>query len=188
VGLAIGLFMAVVARPAAVLACLVPLRFPMRESLYISWVGLRGAVPIILATYPVLRGVPGSVEVFNTVFFIVVLNAFIPGATIRTLTERLGLAETGAPEPSATIEITSTRSLDGDILPFYVDKTLAVCGAPISAVNFPEGCSVVLVVRAGQPIAARGNTVLSEGDHVYIFCRERDRPYIQLLFGVPQNA
>jgi len=186
-GLAIGLFMTLVARPLAVFACLAPLRYPVREKGYISWVGLRGAVPIILATYPVLRGVPGSVEVFNTVFFIVVLNAFVPGATIRAVTGRLGLSEGGAPEPAATIEMTSTKALDGEILPFYIDRTLAVCGVAIASVSFPEGCSVVLVVRAGQPIPARGNTVLTEGDHVYVFCRERDRPFIQLLFGGPQD-
>ncbi|HZW10197.1 MAG TPA: potassium/proton antiporter [Phycisphaerales bacterium] len=186
-GLAIGIFMAVVARPVAVMLCLAPLRYPLRESVYISWVGLRCAVPIILATYPVLRGVDGAMEVFNTVFFIVVLNAIIPGATIRKLTDWLGLSDSGAPEPIASIEINSTRELDGEILPFYIDRSLAVCGAPISAVRFPEGCSAVLVVRDGQPIAARGATVLSEGDHVYIFCRERDRPYVQLLFGGPQG-
>lgn len=186
-GLAIGLFMTLVARPLAVFACLATMRYPLREKVYISWVGLRGAVPIILATYPVLRGVPGSVELFNIVFFIVVLNAFVPGATIRAITGRLGLSEAGAPEPAATIEMTSTRALDGEILPFYIDRTLAVRGVPIASVNFPEGCSVVLVVRAGQPIPARGNTVLTEGDHVYVFCREQDRPFIQLLFGGPQD-
>jgi cell volume regulation protein A len=186
-GLAIGIFMAVVARPAAVMACLALLRYPLRESIYISWVGLRGAVPIILATYPVLRGVGGAMEVFNTVFFIVVLNTIVPGATIRKLTSRLGLSEPGAPEPAATIEINSTRELDGEILPFYIDRSLAVCGVPISAVRFPDGCSAVLVVRDGQPTAAKGSTVLGEGDHVYVFCREHDRPYIQLLFGVPQE-
>jgi len=186
-GLAIGLFMAIVARPLAVLLCLAPLGYRLRETVYVGWVGLRGAVPIILATYPVLRGVPGAMDVFNTVFFIVVTNTVIPGATIRRLTRRLGLSEQGTPEPAASIEMNSTRVLDGEILPFYIDRSLAVCGVAISQVRIPEGCSVVLVVREGQPIAARGATVLQDGDHAYIFCPERERPYVQLLFGAPQE-
>lgn len=186
-GLAIGVFMALVARPLAVLACLAPLGYRLRDSLFVGWVGLRGAVPIILATYPILRGVPGATDVFNTVFFIVVVNAILPGATIRRLTHRLGLDDRGAPDPAAVIEITSTRMLDGEVLPFYIDQSLAVCGLPIAKVQFPEGSSVVLVVRDGQPIPARGQTVLTPGDHVYVFCSERDRPYIQLLFGAPQD-
>lgn len=182
-GLAIGVFMAVVARPLAVLLCLAPLRSPLRESVYVGWVGLRGAVPIILATYPVLRGVPDAVDVFNTVFFIVVVNTIVPGSTIRRLTARLKLSEAGAPDPPATIELTSTRLLEGEIVSFYIDRTLAVCGVPIAAVRFPEGCSVVLIVRDGQPLAARGKTLFAEGDHVYLFCRDQDRPYLALLFG-----
>lgn len=185
-GMILGVFIAVFARPVAALVCLAPLRFPARETAYVGWVGLRGAVPIILATYPVLLGVPGAMQVFNTVFFIVVVNAFVPGATIRKVTHRLGLAEPGAPEPPAVLEINSTRLLDGDVLTVYIDRTLAVCGMPIARIPFPEGTSVLLIGRQGQPIAARGSTVLQEGDHVHLFCRSEDRPFVQLLFGRPQ--
>jgi potassium/hydrogen antiporter len=185
-GLALGGFIALVARPLASAICLAPLRFPARETAYVGWVGLRGAVPIILATYPVLMGVPEAMRVFNTVFFIVVVNAFIPGATIRRVTHRLGLAEPGDPEPPAALEINSTRLLDGDVLTVYIDRSLAVCGMPIARIPFPEGAAVLLVGRRGQPIAARGQTVLQEGDHVHLFCRQQDRPYIELLFGRPQ--
>src|ERR1700730_14845404 len=68
-GLCVGLFLAFVARPVAVMICLLPFRYPMREVLYIGWAGLRGAVPIILATYPVMAQISGAQEVFNTVFF-----------------------------------------------------------------------------------------------------------------------
>ena len=74
-----------------------------------------------------------------------------------------------------------------EILSFYIYRTLAVCGVPISSVRFPEGCSVVLMVRAGQPLAARGKTLFAEGDHVYLFCRDQDRPYLALLFGAHQG-
>lgn len=80
--LAIALILAIVARPLSVLLCLAPFRTPLRETVYIGWTGLRGAVPIILATIPVLGGVPDARELFNVVFFIVVIGAIVPGATV----------------------------------------------------------------------------------------------------------
>ena len=83
IGLALALFLAFVARPLAALACLLPFRYSLRESAFVGWVGLRGAVPIILAIYPVLAGAPASHHIFNVVFFIVVVSTIIPGATVR---------------------------------------------------------------------------------------------------------
>jgi cell volume regulation protein A len=84
-GLLLGLALAFVARPAAVLLTLLPFRFRLRERFFIAWVGLRGAVPIILAMYPVLRGVPDGEGIFHLVFFVVVLNSLLPGATVAWL-------------------------------------------------------------------------------------------------------
>ena len=89
VGLALALVLALVARPLSAVACLLPFRFPMRESLFVGWVGLRGAVPIILAMFPVLAGAPEAHHIFNVVFFIVVLSTIIPGATVRWVARRL---------------------------------------------------------------------------------------------------
>lgn len=97
-GLAIALLLAFVARPATVLLCLLPFRFRWRESLFIAWVGLRGAVPIILATMPVLRAegkaaiMLEALDVFDIVFFVVVVSAFLPGATVQHAARWLGLA------------------------------------------------------------------------------------------------
>lgn len=183
VGLAIGLFLAFVARPLAVLACVWPFGFRTRETALISWVGLRGAVPIILATFPVLRGAPGAVEVFNIIFFVVLVSAVTPGATVRRVARWLGLERVEPPTPNAAIEINSMQPLKGEVLGFYIDPSLAVCGATLSQVRFPEGSGVVLVVRGDELVAARGGTTLHAGDHVYVFCRPEDRAYMELLFG-----
>ena len=186
-GLLVAIFLAVVARPLAVLPCLLPFRYPIKEIGYIGWIGLRGAVPIILATFPVLAAVPGAHEVFNIVFFIVVVSSFIPGATIRPVTRRLGLIVPDKPAPLAVLEINSTLPLDGELVPFYVDESLAVCGATLSEIVFPPGASVVLVVRKGELIAPKGRTRLESGDHVYVYFRSEDRPFIELLFGGPED-
>lgn len=184
-GLVLGLVLAVVARPLAVLLCLLPFRYPWRETAYIGWVGLRGAVPIILATYPVLAGVRGAETVFDVVFFIVVVNALVPGATVRLFTRALGQEERARPAPAAVLEISSMQHLKGDLLSFHVDESLVVCGTPIRDIVFPDGAAVALVVRGQELVAARGNTELMPGDHVFVFCRREDRPFITLLFGRP---
>jgi potassium/hydrogen antiporter len=188
VGLGIGLFLAVVGRPLAVLPCLLPLGYSLRESVFVGWAGLRGAVPIILATFPVLAQVPGAEGIFNLVFFIVVVSSLVPGATIRPLTRRLGYEVPEKPTPSAVLEINATYPLHGEITSYFVDPSLAVAGAKLSEIEFPAGAAVVLIVRGEDLVAARGETVLEPDDHVYVFFRPSDRPYIELLFGRPETG
>src|SRR3954469_14162077 len=90
-GLAIAMLLACIVRPAVVALCLAPFRYRPREILYIGWVGLRGAVPIVLATFPLLRGAPGAERLFDLIFIIVVAGAILPGATVAWVTRKLGL-------------------------------------------------------------------------------------------------
>jgi cell volume regulation protein A len=183
VGLATALFLAFVARPLAVVLCLLPLRFPVRDMGYIGWIGLRGAVPIILGAFPVLAHVPGAERVFNIVFFIVVVSAILPGATIRAVTRRLKLAVPEKPNPSAVLEINAARPLNGEIASFLIEPAAAVCGASLSEIRLPSDAAVMLIVRGNDLVAARGNSVLMPDDHVYVFFRQADRRYVELLFG-----
>jgi cell volume regulation protein A len=142
-------------------------------------------VPIVLATYPMLGGVPGADRLFHIVFFIVVVNAFIPGSTVRLATRIGRMDRPQNPTPNAVLEINARRSLDGELLSFHIDRSLAVCDAALSQVKFPSRASVILLVRGEEMIAPRGDTVLLAGDHVYVFCKSEDRPYIELMFGRP---
>jgi cell volume regulation protein A len=108
-GIALALFLAFAARPISVAICLFPFRYSPREIFYIGWVGLRGAIPVVLATYPVLIGAAGAQTMFNIVFFIVVVNTIVPGATVRWLTKWLGLQSAEQRPPPALLEIISTR-------------------------------------------------------------------------------
>jgi cell volume regulation protein A len=182
-GLGVAGFLTFLARPAVVALCLLPFRFAWEETVYIGWVGLRGAVPIILATFPVLAGFPGAEEIFATVFFIVVANAIVPGATVRWLTEKLNLVSRAPPHPPVALEITSTQLLHGELLPFYVDQASAVAGATLAELPFPEAASATLIIRGQTLLAPKGNTALQAGDHVYVFCPEEDLPLVRLIFG-----
>src|SRR5690606_18420130 len=136
-GVIVALGLAFVARPAIVALCLLPFGFSPREIGYVSWVGIRGAVPIILATVPVMAEIPGAESIFNVVFLIVFISALIPGATIVPLTRRLGLDDPEPPPPAAGLEMHSLRPLDGVIHVSRVDSTLAVCDVPLRNIKFP---------------------------------------------------
>jgi cell volume regulation protein A len=183
-GIAIAFFLALVARPISVALCLVPLRYSMREVFFIGLVGLRGAIPIVLATYPVLIGVPGALGMFNIVFFIVLVSIIVQGATVRWLTTFLQLQTNEQPAPPAVLELVSTRVLTGaEIASFTIDQSAAACGAQISDLPLPQGSSLILLIRDSELIAPRGTTMLHKGDHVYVLCRPEDRPLIHLIFG-----
>ncbi|MFL5617857.1 MAG: potassium/proton antiporter [Gemmatimonadaceae bacterium] len=188
VGTIVGLALTFVARPVMAALCLVPLRFPRNDVLYVGWVGLRGAVPIILATFPVLAGAPGAARLFNIVFFIVVLNAFLPGTTVPWMTRRLALESEEPPPPDAVLTIESFDRLDGELLSYYVDEALPVAGMMLHELPFPEGAAVTMIVRGRELIAPKGDTRLEPGDHAYVLTKPDGVGMVQLLFGRPESS
>jgi cell volume regulation protein A len=183
IGLLLAIFLAVIARPVVVWLCLLPFGYRAREVMYIGWVGLRGAVPIILATIPVLAGAQGAKGIFDVVFFIVVVNAIVPGSTVGWVTRRLGLEAREAPSSPAVLEIESMQPLNGELMSFYIDDALAVAGVSLAELLFPDGASVAMIVRGKDVVPPKGNTTITVGDHVYVFARSEDRPFIHLMFG-----
>ncbi len=186
-GLGLALVLAIVVRPAIVALCLAPFRYPWRETVYIGWVGLRGAVPIVLATYPVLVGAPGADRIFHVVFFIVVVNALVPGGTVAWATRRLGLQTSQPPAAQAVLAIESRLPLEGELLSFYIDEALVVAGIPLEELDFPDGSSVMLIVRGNRLVPPKGSTTLEPGDHVYLVTQPEDKPLMQLMFGRPEE-
>jgi cell volume regulation protein A len=183
VGLALGFFL-LVARPLVVVPMLAAFGFRWPERLYVGWVGLRGAVPIILAMVPVLARAPGAETIWNAVFFIVLVNITVLGFTVRREARRLDLQAARPPPPQGLIEISSSRPLDADIEVFYVDPASAVAGSSLADLPpFPAGSSVLMILRGDELLSARGSTVLEPGDHVYVLTRSEDRGFVHLLFG-----
>ena len=187
VGLTIAALLAFVLRPLVVALCLVPFRYPPREVLYIGWVGLRGAVPIVLATFPVLAGAPGAGQLFDLVFFIVVANALVPGATVAWVTRKLGLQSREPPAPQAVLAIESRQPLHGELLSFYIDEALVVTGMAVDELPLPEEAAVTLIVRQNRLLPPRPGTTLQPGDHVHLIAQPEDRAIIQLMFGRPEE-
>lgn len=187
VGLAIAMLLAFVVRPVVVAICLLPFRYPAREILYIGWVGLRGAVPIVLATFPVLAGAPGAGRLFDLVFFIVVATALVPGATVSWVTRKLGLQSREPPSPQAVLAIESRQPLQGELMSFYIDEALVVNGMPVEELPLPDGAAVTLIVRKNRLLPPKPGTTLEPGDHVHLIGSPEDRGFIQLMFGRPEE-
>jgi cell volume regulation protein A len=175
-GIALALWLAFVARPVVVTLCLLPFGFQWREIACIAWLGLRGAVPIILATVPVLMlddpnlSPRDIVEEFNLVVFIVVVGSFLPGMTVRRLPHWLGLEEPVTPEPSASVDITSELPLTDTHLTVFVGPNSVLIGQSIGELILPPETSIMLVVRGAQLIAPRGGTRFEVGDHAFVLC------------------
>ena len=187
VALGIALVLTFIARPIAVLVSLAPFRYSLRESLFIGWVGLRGAVPIVLAIYPLLAGVPGADRVFDVVLILVIFNAIIPGSTVRKATERFDLEDDAPPPPGAVLQIEAAHSLDAELMSFYVGPAIAVAGVQLADLDFPEGAAVSMIVRGDSLIPPKGSTTLQLGDHVYVITKREDLSEIQLIFGRPEG-
>ncbi len=187
VGLAIAVLLGFVVRPLVVWLCLLPFGYPRREVLYIGWVGLRGAVPIVLATFPVLAGAPGAARLFDLVFFIVVVNALVQGGSVAWLTQKLGLQSKEPPAPQAVLAIESRQPLDGELMSFYIDPALVVVGVPLEELPLPDGAAVALIIRGSKLVPPKPGTALQAGDHVHVIAPPEDRAFIQLMFGRPEE-
>ena len=187
IGLTLALMLAFVARPLVAMLCLAPFSYRWRDSAYVGWVGLRGAVPIVLATIPVMAEVPGARVLFDIVFFIVVVGAIVPGATVPWIS-RLLRVESAAPPPPATVIEVDARAPRGDELrAYFVSDHLAVAGATLAEIPFPEGAAVSMLERRGALIAPSGSTRIEAGDYVYVIAPPEHRSHVELLFGRPEE-
>ncbi len=183
IGLGLALFLAVVARPLVTLVCLAPFRYRWRESAYVGWVGLRGAVPIVLATIPVMADVSGGRELFDIVFVIVVVGAIVPGTTVPWVTRLLRVESAAPPPPKASIEVDARAPLGDELRSYFISSHLAVSGALLSEIPFPPGAAVSMLERAGALIAPSGATRIEPGDYIYVIAPPQHRSDVELLFG-----
>lgn len=181
-GLLIALVLIFVARPLALAVSAFPFRFRPKEMLFLSWVGLKGAVPITLATFPLMAGVEGGELLFNVVFFVVLVSALTQGWSLPVVARRLGLGQPAAAIPPLSVEINALRHVDGEIVDYTVAPSARVSGQRLRDLALPEGVAVTLVVRGSEVIMPRGSTVLRPGDHAFLAMRRQFKPLVDCLF------
>jgi potassium/hydrogen antiporter len=182
-GLAISAVLIFLARPLAVAPVLKIFGFDSREITLISWVGLRGSVPIILAIFPLLFGLPEAPLIFNVVFFVVLISATVQGSTLPLFARRLGLTEPPPPAPAATLQITSIRDVNADIVEYTMRGDSRAVGRRLSQLALPEGTVVAMITRRNTVIPPRGSTVVHADDHLYVVLRPDVRPFVDRAFS-----
>jgi cell volume regulation protein A len=181
-GLLIALVLILVARPIAVCTSALPFRFRRRELTFLSWVGLKGAVPITLATFPLMAGVPQSQLIFNAVFFVVLISAITQGWSLPLVARALQIGRPADPTPALSVEINALRHVDGEILDYTVNARAPVAGQQLRDLGLPDGVLVTLILRGREVLMPRGTTTLLPGDHVFVALRISLEPLINRLF------
>jgi potassium/hydrogen antiporter len=162
-----GLLLTFVARPLSVLACAWAHKHSLREHLFISWVGLRGAVPIVLTTIPLASGVAGSAELFDIVFVMVVIYTLVTGPTLPWVAMRLRVTQRGEAR-DLEVEAAPLERIAADLLQVTITKRSRLHGVEVSELRLPAGASVSLVVRDGKTLVPDERTVLRRGDDLLV--------------------
>jgi cell volume regulation protein A len=171
-GTALALVLVLVARPLAVAGATLFARYSVSERLMLGWAGLRGAVPVVLATFPVLEHVPGSLEFFNIVFFAVVVSTLLQGTTFEPLAKRLGVTTTEPALPPPLMEAGTVRRLGAEVLEYSIKPDDAIVGARVRDLGLPREAVVNVVVRGEEAIPPRGSTRLRAGDRLNVLIRQ----------------
>jgi potassium/hydrogen antiporter len=185
-GLAVVAVLLFVARPAAVWLSTTFQGFNMRERTFLGWAGLRGAVPIVLATYPQAAGIPQSMTIFNAVFFVVLASALIQGPTLEPLAKALGLTgRRGSYQPP--LEVAAVDSLGSGLLEFGVADDSALVGSHVRDLGLPRDALVAVIVRDGEAVPPRGSTEIERGDRLYVLSRKESRRSVERLFDAWRN-
>lgn len=187
-GLLLSLFLIFVARPISVFLCLLPVRLAWRDKVMVGWVGLRGAVPIVLATFPLIAGVPTAGTIFNLVFFIVLTSVLIQGTSIPIVARWLGVDAPVKRRPRPPLEFEPTDAVRGDLVEVEVPPDSAVIGKQIVDIGLPDGALFVLIGRGEAFVVPVGSTVIEAGDHIMMLADDEQLSRVQAILEVTTHA
>ncbi len=180
-GLALALLLMVVIRPAAVWVSTALNDFSGRERLLLGWAGLRGAVPIVLATFVLSSEIDSANTIFNAVFFVVLISAILQGTTLEWLAGRLDLLSPVPPRREAPIEVGEQSKLD--LVDFVVAPDHAIAGAAVREVGLPRAAIIAVIVRGDDSIPPRGSTIIEPGDQLFVLVPRPLRSAVEDVFS-----
>ncbi len=181
-GTLLALVLMLIARPLAALATTAMAGFSAAERLVLGWAGLRGAVPVVLATFPVIEGIPRSLEFFNIVFFAVFLSTLLQGATFEPLAQRLGATAADPALPRLLGETGSVRLLGAEVVEQPVTAGDAIVGHNVRELDLPRDAMLNVIVRGEQAVAPRGSTRIEAGDRLHVLVPEEVSGQVDDLF------
>jgi cell volume regulation protein A len=176
--LVVGATLTLIARPISVLLCATPFGVRLREQVFISWAGLRGAVPIVLATFPIIAGLPNAERIFDVTLLLVVVFTLLQGPTLPWLSTRLGVVE-----PTHTRELTFEHSpfedLGATMLTFDIPPGSRLNGVALAELRLPGDTVVALILRDGALFVPRADTTLRTRDHLLLAATVEHRAAVE---------
>lgn len=176
-GLALSAFLILVVRPASVFIALGRAHMTTRSKFFVSWAGLRGAVPIILATFPLIADVPRAQEIFNLVFFVVLTSVLIQGTALGWMAKMLSVL---APTPANKIDL--KPAAHDELMEIIIDDNSRSAGRQVVELGLPTTALIVLLTRKGESYIPRGGTVLESGDVLLVATRRADHEELRHRF------
>ena len=182
-GLLVSGFLMFVARPVSVFISLSLSKFQWREKAFVSWVGLRGAVPIVLATFPLLAGIPDARLIFNLVFFIVLTSALLQGWSIPAVARLFKVDAPPELKRRFPLEFSPVAGVDTELVDLIVPYTSAAAGKSIVELGMPPDSLIVLISRNESFLVPSGGTILQEGDTVLVLVNKTNLPEGRGILG-----
>lgn len=173
-GILIGLMVLLVARPVSVFAAALPFRMPWREQAFLSWSGLRGAVPIVLAIIPLVNDLPSAKQPLDVIVVVVVIYTLLQGASLPWVARKLGVIQSGQAE-EVQVEAAPLEEMNAHVLQVTIPEASRLHGVYVSQLRLPEPSTIGLLLRDGEPVPVNPNVRLQSGDQLLIVAPERVR-------------
>lgn len=187
VGLAVSAFLMFVARPFSIFIVLSLSRLAIRDKAIVSWVGLRGAVPIILATFPLLAGIPRAEQIFNIVFFVVLTSALLQGTSIPYIARWLRVDRPAKEKPRYPLQFEPTSKMQGDLVELVIPNNSPAIGRRILDLSLQKGALIVLISRDQEFIVPNGGTIIEAGDRMLVLADKTARDQMAALISPPTS-
>ncbi len=171
-----------VARPVAVFISTSKMGYSLKDKIFISWSGLRGAVPIVLATYPLVAGIENSQLIFNVVFFVVLTSALIQGSTISYLANLLGLAVGEKITPTHSLELVSMGKTNTEIMEIIIKEESGALEQEVQNLDLSEDVLIAAIIRDDVVVTPYGGTKILLGDILYVMVSKTKRERVRKVF------
>jgi cell volume regulation protein A len=172
IGIIISIFLILVARPLSVFLTLAFFRMKNRDRFFISWVGLRGAVPIVFATYPMLAGLEKSSMIFNIVFFISMTSVLIQGTTLPVVARFFHVSLPEKIRKRSPLDIALSEDFKSEFIEIDISSDSPATGRKVMDLAFPKKSLIVLIKRKGKYLTPNGSTVIETGDSLLILAED----------------
>ncbi|WP_188454864.1 potassium/proton antiporter [Virgibacillus oceani] len=187
-GIILSVILMFIARPIAVFICMIFMKYNAKEQLFISWAGLKGAVPIVLATYPIVAGIENSHIIFNAVFFVVLISALVQGSTLSWLASKLGLTGDKDHHDAPSMQLINLGNTDSEIMEVAITSESPAVNVSLIDLELPSNTLIIGIVRDGELITPTGNSVIENHDTLYVLINKRIRDKVKKVLHGQRNG